>query len=160
MSNPAILDISRTTSQYPYIAKRTGLQLFHLRVENVEVVKRTITNNASSSYKWGCKGEIVVLFLGIQAVGGDGETTERGSSSALEIPVTLLSSFYVNQIYRPGSLVFNFVYPEEVEACIADVKQGPRQLITSGIGQTFEPTIVGEWDVHDNSRKCKYSFKT
>jgi len=33
-------------------------------------------------------------------------------------------------------------------------------LITTGIGQTCEPTIVGEWDVHDNSRKCKYSFKT
>jgi len=77
------------------------------RVENVEVVKRTITNNASSSYKWECNGEIVVPFLGVQAGGGDGETTETGSSSALEIPVTLLSSFYVNQTYRPGCLVFN-----------------------------------------------------
>jgi hypothetical protein len=28
--NPGILDISRTTSQYPYIVKRTGLQLFYL----------------------------------------------------------------------------------------------------------------------------------
>jgi len=61
--------------------------LFSHRVENVEIVKRTTTTNASSSYKWGCKGEILVPFLGIQAGGGDGQTTERGSSFAHEISV-------------------------------------------------------------------------
>ncbi len=43
---------------------------------------------------------------------------------------------------------------------IADDKQGPRELITSEIGGTFKPTIVGEWDGLDQSRKCNSIFKT
>ncbi|CAM6033567.1 unnamed protein product [Sphagnum compactum] len=134
--------------------------LLSRRVENVEIVKRTTTTNASSSYKWGCKGEILLPFLGIQAGGGDGQTTERGSSFAHEISVPQLSSFYVTSKCRGSSLVYNFLYPEEVQARIADDKQGPRELITSEIGGTFEPTIVGEWDGLDQSRKCNYIFKT
>jgi hypothetical protein len=45
-------------------------------------------------------------------------------------------------------------------ARIADDKKSPRELITSAIGGTFEPTIVGEWDGLDQSRKCNYIFKT
>jgi hypothetical protein len=41
-------------------------------------------------------------------------------------------------------LVYNFLYPEKIQARIADDKQGPRKLITLEIGGTFEPTIVGE----------------
>ncbi len=134
--------------------------LLSRRVENVEIVKRTTTTNASSSYKWGCKGEILVPFLGIQAGGGDGQTTERGSSFAHEISVRQLSSYYVTSKCRGSSLVYNFLYPQEVKAHIADDKQGPRELITSEIGGTFEPTVVGEWDGLDQSRKCNYIFKT
>jgi hypothetical protein len=130
--------------------------LFSRRVENVEIVKRTTTTNASSSYKWGCKGEILVPFLGIQAGGGDGQTT----AFAREISVPQLNSFHVTSKCHGSSLVYNFLYPEEVQACIADDKQGPRELITSEIGGTFEPTIVGEWDGLDQSRKCNYIFKT
>jgi len=126
--------------------------LFSRRVESVEIVKKTTTTNASSSYKWGCKGEIFVPFLGIQAGGGDGQTTERGSSFADEISVPQLSSFHITSKCRGSSLVYNFLYPEEVQACIADDKKGPRELITSAIGGTFEPTIVGEWDGLDQSR--------
>jgi hypothetical protein len=53
--------------------------LFSGRVENVKNVKKITTTNASSSYKWGCKGEILVPFLGIQAGGSDGQTIEKGS---------------------------------------------------------------------------------
>jgi len=134
--------------------------LFSRRVQNVEIVKKTTTTNASSSYKWGCKGEILVPFLGIQAGGGDGQTTERGSSFADEISVPQLSSFYITSKCRGSSLVYNFLYPEEVQAHIADDKKGPKELITSAIGGTFEPTIVGEWDGLDQSRKCNYIFKT
>ncbi|CAN5957278.1 unnamed protein product [Sphagnum jensenii] len=134
--------------------------LFSPRVENVEIVKRTTTTNASSSYKWGCKAEILVPFLSIQAGGGDGQTTERGSSFADEIPVPLLSSFYVTSKCGGSSLVYNFFYLEEVQARIADDKKGPRELITSGIGGTFAPTIVGEWDGLDQSKRCNYIFKT
>jgi len=88
--------------------------LLLLRVENVEIVKRTTTTNASSLHKWGCKGEILVPFLGIQAGGGDGQTTERGSSFAHEISVPQLSSFHVTSKCCGGSLVYNFLYPEEV----------------------------------------------
>jgi hypothetical protein len=126
--------------------------LFSRRVESVEIVKKTTTTNASSSYKWGCKGEIFVPFLGIQAGGGDGQTTERGSSFADEISVPQLSSFHITSKCRGSSLVYNFLYPEEVQARIADDKKGPRELITSAIGGTFEPTIVGEWDGLDQSR--------
>ncbi len=83
--------------------------LFSRRVENVEIVKKTTTTNASSSYKWRCKGEILVPFLGIQAGGGDGQTTERGSSFADEIPVPQLSSFYITSKCRGSSLVYNFL---------------------------------------------------
>ncbi|KAH8955127.1 hypothetical protein BDL97_08G118600 [Sphagnum fallax] len=131
------------------------------RVENVENVKKTTTTNASSSYKWGCKGEIHVPFLGIQAGGGDGQTNERGSSFAHETPGgTQLSRFHVTSKCRGSSLVYKFLYPKEVQADIADEKQGPRELITSEIGGTFEPTIVGEWDGLDQSKKCSYIFKT
>jgi len=88
--------------------------LFSRRVENVEIVKRTTTTNASSSYKWGCKGEILVPFLGIQVGGGDGQTTERGSSFADEISIPQLSSFYVTSKCGGSSLVYNFLYHEEV----------------------------------------------
>jgi hypothetical protein len=92
---------------------RAATLLFH-RVKNVEIAKRTTTTNASSSYKWGCKGEILVPFLGIRAGGGDGQTTERGSSFAHEISVPQLSSFHVSSKCCGGSLVYNFLYPERV----------------------------------------------
>ncbi|CAM6024725.1 unnamed protein product [Sphagnum balticum] len=134
--------------------------LLSRRVENEEIVKRTTTNNASSSYKWGCKGEIVVPLLGIQAGGGDGETTEKSSSRAHENSVPYVRSFYVTSKCRQRSLVYNFLYPEEVLAHIADDKQGARELITSEIGGTFEATIIGEWNGLDQSKMCKYIFKT
>jgi hypothetical protein len=134
--------------------------LFSRRVENVEIVKRTTTTNASSSYKWGCKGEIHVPLFGIQAGGGDGQTTERGSSFAHEISAPELNRFYVTSKCSGRSLVYNFLYSKEVLAFITDDEQGPRELITFGIGGTFEPTIVGEWAGLDQNTECNYIFKT
>ncbi len=131
------------------------------RVADVEIVKKTITSNISSSSRREYKAEIGVQWLvSAQAGGSHDGTTERGSSSALEISTTQLSSFHVNPRNSGGSLVYNFLYPEEVEACIADAQHGPRQLIALGIGGTFAPTIMGEWDALDESRRCKYRFKT
>jgi hypothetical protein len=101
-----------------------------------------------------------VPFLGIQAGGGDGETTEKSSSRAHENSVPYVRSFYVTSKCRQRSLVYNFLYPEEVLAHIADDKQGARELITSEIGGTFEATIIGEWNGLDQSKMCKYIFKT
>ncbi|CAK9236123.1 unnamed protein product [Sphagnum troendelagicum] len=107
------------------------------------------------------RGEIHVPFLGIQAGGGDGQTNERGSSFAHEtLGGTQLSRFHVTSKCRGSSLAYKFLYPIEVQANIADEKQGPRELITSEIGGTFEPTIVDEWDGLDQSKKCSYIFKT
>ncbi len=131
------------------------------RVADVEIVKKTITSNISSSSRREYKAEIGVQSLvSAQAGGSQDGTTERGSSSALEISTTQLSSFLVIPRNGGGSLVYNFLYPEEVEACIADAQQGPRQLIAFGIGGTFAPTIIGEWDALDESRRCEYTFKT
>jgi hypothetical protein len=140
------------------------------RVENVVDVRRTITNIKSSSSTRECSGQIGVAgpllnLIGVQGEGSYGGTKEKSDSSAIEISTKQLSSFHVGQKKIPGSLVFNFVYPEEVEGRIADAHHGPRELITLGIGETFESTIIGEWDnfyqdpLDPTCRKCPYSFK-
>jgi hypothetical protein len=55
-----------------------------------------------------------VPFLGIQARGSDGQTTERGFSFAHEVSIPQLSSFYVTSKCCGSNLVYNFLYPEEV----------------------------------------------
>jgi len=138
------------------------------RVENIVDVRRTITNIKSSSSTRECSGQMagpLLNLIGVQGEGSYGGTNEKSDSSAIEISTKQLSSFHVGQKKIPGSLVFNFVYPEEVEGRIADAHHGPRELITLGIGETFESTIIGEWDIfyqdpHDPTcRKCPYSFK-
>ncbi len=140
------------------------------RVENIVDVRRTITNIKSSSSTRECSGQIGVAgpllnLIGVQGEGSYGGTKEKSDSSAIEISTKQLSSFHVGQKKIPGSLVFNFVYPEEVEGRIADAHHGPRELITLGIGETFESTIIGEWDnfyqdpLDPTCRKCPYSFK-
>jgi hypothetical protein len=138
------------------------------RVENIVDVRRTITNIKSSSSTRECSGQMagpLLNLIGVQGEGSYGGTNEKSDSSAIEISTKQLSSFHVGQKKIPGSLVFNFVYPEEVEGRIADAHHGPRELITLGIGETFESTIIGEWDnfyqdPHDPTcRKCPYSFK-
>jgi hypothetical protein len=57
-------------------------------------------------------------------------------------------------------VAYNFVYLEELEASIRDAQKGPRQLIALGIGGTFAPNIIGEWDALDESRTCEYKFET
>jgi hypothetical protein len=43
---------------------------------------------------------------------------------------------------------------------IADHHLGQRDLLDLKIGDTVRPTIIGEWDALDESRKCKYNFET
>jgi hypothetical protein len=129
------------------------------RVADVEIVKNTITSNMSSSSRRELKTEIGVQGF-VSAGGSHDGTTERGSSSALEISTTQLSSFHVNPKNCGGSLAYNFVYLEELEASIRDAQKGPRQLIALGIGGTFAPNIIGEWDALDESRTCEYKFET
>jgi hypothetical protein len=135
------------------------------RVENVEVVKRTITHTDSRSSARGCSGQLggpgqLLSRFGVQAEASYGGTTERSDSFAHEISTTQLGCFHVNPQELAGSLVYNFLYPPEVLDYIADGNHGPRELISVGIGRTFWPSIVGEWDNLDTSKKSKYSFKT
>jgi hypothetical protein len=43
---------------------------------------------------------------------------------------------------------------------IADHRHGRTELLDFKIGDTVWPTIIGEWNALDMSRKCKYNFKT
>jgi hypothetical protein len=68
--------------------------------------------------------------------------------------------FCVHSIQLARSLAYNFSYPEEVEDIIADHRHGRKKLLGLKIGDTVWPTIIGEWDALDMSRKCKYNFET
>ncbi len=150
--------------------KDRAAHLSSTRVENIVDVRSTITNIKSSSSTRECSGQFGVAapllnLIGVQGEGSYGGTKEKSDSSAREISTKQLSSFHVRPLKSPGSLVFNFVYPGEVEGRIADAHHGPRELITLGIGETFDSTIIGEWDNFyqdprdPTCRKCPYSFK-
>ncbi len=129
------------------------------KVENVKVVKKTITNNNSTSLAREGSGQVAVL--GFQLGGSCGGTTETGNSTAYETEIECLGGgFCVHQRERPGSLAYKFSYLKEIKDIIADHRHGQEQLLDLKIHDTVSPTIIGEWDVLDMSRKCKYNFKT
>ncbi|CAM6045591.1 unnamed protein product [Sphagnum compactum] len=78
------------------------------------------------------------------------------ANQIVETSNTQFSGFNVNQLECAGSLVFNFLYPEE----IVDVKDtGKRQFIHAGINKTLWPTIVGKWFPLDREEARLYKFK-
>jgi hypothetical protein len=102
-----------------------------------------------------------VVPVGIQAQGALEVTNTIADSHALAVTVETsnaqFSGFNVIPLGCSGSLVFNFLYPEEV----VDVKaRGKRQFIDAGINKTFWPTIVGKWFPLDREEARSYIFKT
>jgi len=129
------------------------------KVEHEKVVKRTITNYNSTSLAREGSGQ--VDLFGLQFGGSHSGTTETGSSSAHEMENECLGGgFRVRRRLRAGSLAYNFSYPKKTTDIIADHRHGRTELLDFDIGDTVCPIIIGEWDVLDMSRKCRYNFKT
>ncbi len=63
----------------------------------------------------------------------------------------------MNEIGCAGSLVFNFVYSEEIVDVMA---RGQRQFIRAGISKNLWPAIVGNWIPLDREEARFYTFKT
>jgi hypothetical protein len=129
------------------------------KVEDVKVVKRTITNNNSTSVAREGSGQVAVPWS--QVGGSCGGTTETGYSTAHEMEIQYLDGgFFVHLIRLPESLAYNFSYPQNIEDIIANRSNGRRKLLEFNIGDTVRPTIIGKWDVLDMSRDCRYNFET
>jgi len=141
--------------------KERAATLSSSKVEDVKVVKRIITNNNSTSHAREGSGQLAVSALWFQVGGSYGGTTETGYSTAHEMEIECFGGeFYVHSRQLAGSLAYNFSYPKEVKDIIADHRHGRTKLLEIKIGDTVWPTIIGEWDALDMSRKCKYNFKT
>jgi hypothetical protein len=141
--------------------KTRAATLSSSKVEVVKVVKRTITNNNSTSLAREGSGQLAVSVLGLQVGGSYGGTTETGYSTAHEMEIEWLGGgFCVHPRQLGGSLAYNFSYPKEMKDIIADHRHGRTELLDFKIGDTVWPTIIGEWNALDMSRKCKYNFKT
>jgi len=139
--------------------KARAATLSSSKVEDVKVVKRTITNNNSTSVAREGSGQVAVL--GLQVGGSYGGTTETGYSTADEKEIECLGGgFWVHPRQLPGSLAYNFSYPKKIKDIIADHRHGRTELLDLKIGDTVWPTIIGEWDALDMSRKCRYNFTT
>jgi hypothetical protein len=129
------------------------------RVDDVKVLKRTITNSVSTSL--ASEGSGQVAALGFQFGGSRGGTTETGYSTADEIEYEFLEAgFRVHLWQRAESLAYNFSYPEKIQEIIANHRNGRAKLLEFNIGDTVRPTIIGKWDALDMSSKCRYNFKT
>ncbi|CAN5975597.1 unnamed protein product, partial [Sphagnum jensenii] len=139
--------------------KARAATLSSSKVEDVKVAKRTITNNNSTSLAREGSGQVAVF--GFQVGGSYGGTTETGYSTAHEMEIEWLGGgFCVHPRELAGSLAYNFSYPKEMKDIIADHRHGRTELLDLKIGDTVWPTIIGQWDALDMSRKCKYNFKT
>jgi hypothetical protein len=129
------------------------------KVEDVKVIKRTITNNISTSAAREGSGQVALAWF--QLGGSCGGTTETGYSTAHEMEIECLGGgFCVHSMNLAGSLAYNFSYPKVMKDIIADHHHGRTELLDLKIGDTVWPTIIGEWDALDMSKKCRYNFKT
>jgi hypothetical protein len=129
------------------------------KVKDEKVAKRTFTNNNSTSLARERSGQIAVF--GCQGGGSYGGTTETSYSAAHEMEIEWLGGgFCVHSIQLAESLAYNFCYPKVIKDIIADHHVGRTELLDLKIGDTVWPTIIGEWDALDKSRRCKYNFKT
>jgi hypothetical protein len=156
-SNPGYFQDNITISLTCEKARATTLS--SSKVEDVKVGRRTITNNNSTSVAREGSGQVAAL--GFQFGGSCGGTTETGDSTAHEMKIKCLDGgFCVHSRELAGSLAYKFSYPKEMKDIIADHRHGQTKLVDLEIGDTFWPTIIGEWDALDMDRKCKYNFKT
>jgi hypothetical protein len=148
---------------------RQAVQVSRGAVVAVDVMKRAMTETFTGSMSHAnqiasqanLQVQMPVVPIGIQAQGTLEVTDTIADSHALAITVetsnTQFSGFNVNQLECAGSVVLNFLYPEE----IVDVKaRGKRQFIHAGINKTLWPTIVGKWFPLDREEARLYIFKT
>jgi hypothetical protein len=139
--------------------KASAATLSFSKVEDEKVAKRTITNNNSTSLARERSGQVAVF--GCQGGGSYGGTTETSYSTAHEMEIEWLGGgFCVHSRQLAESLAYNFSYPKEMKDIIANHCLGRTELLDLKIGDTVWPTIIGEWDALDESRKCKYNFET
>jgi hypothetical protein len=135
----------------------------------MDVMKRAMTETFTGSTsranqvssKTNVQVQMPVVPIGIQAQGTLEVTDTIADSHALavtvETPNTQFSGFNVNSLGCASSLVFNFLYPEEIVHVKA---RGKRQFIHVGINKTLSPTIVGKWFPLDREEVRSYIFKT
>jgi len=148
---------------------RQAVQVSPGTVVAIDVMKRAMTETFTGSMsranqiasQANVQVQMPVVPIGIQAQGTLEVTDTIADSHALAVTMetsnTQFSGFNVNQLECAGSLVFNFLYPEE----IVDVKaRGKRQFIHAGINKTLWPTIVGKWFPLDREEARLYIFKT
>jgi hypothetical protein len=148
---------------------RQAVQVSPGTVVAIDVMKRAMTETFTGSMSHAnqiasqanLQVQMPVVPIGIQAQGTFEVTDTIEDSHALAVTVetsnTQFSGFNVNQLECAGSLVFNFLYPEE----IVNVKaRGKRQFIHAGINKTLWPTIVGKWFPLDREEARLYIFKT
>jgi hypothetical protein len=133
------------------------------------VMKRTTTETFTGSTsranqvsgQASVQVQMPVVPIGIQAQGTLDVTDTTVDSRALAVTIessnTQFAGLDVNDNGRPGSLIFNFVYPEEIVDVMA---RGQRQFIHAGISKTLRPAIVGNWIPKNEDEHCLYKFKT
>jgi hypothetical protein len=138
-------------------------------VDGMDVMKetRTKTFTGSTSHanqiasQANVQVQLPVVPIGFQAQGAleviDTIADSQALAETVETSSTQYSGFYVNPLGLANSLVFNFLYPEE----IVDVKaRGKIHFIHAGINNTFSPTIVGKWFPLDREEARLYIFQT
>ncbi len=120
----------------------------------IDVMKRTLTETFTGSTsranqvsgQANVQVQMPVVPIGIQAQGTLDVTDTIAESRALAVTIessnTQFAGFDVNEIGCAGSLVFNFVYPEDIVDVMA---RGQRQFIRAGVSKTLWPAIVGKW---------------
>jgi len=148
---------------------RQAVQVSPGTVVAIDVMKRAMTETVTGSMsranqitsQANVQVQMPVVPIGIQAQGTLEVTDTIADSHALAVTVetsnTQFSGFNVNPLGCTGSLVFNFLYPED----IVNVKaRGKRQFIHAGINKTVWPTIVGKWFPLDREEARLYIFKT
>jgi hypothetical protein len=134
-----------------------------------DVMKRTTTEKitGSTSHSNQISGQASVqVQMPVVPVGAQAQRTLNVTDTTVDshdLAVTIESSntqfagFNVNDNGRPGCLIFNFVYPEEIVNVITG---GKKQFINAGISNTLRPAIVGNWIPKDENEHCLYKFKT
>jgi hypothetical protein len=135
----------------------------------MDVMKRTMTETSTGSTsranqvsgQASVQVQIPVVPIGVQAQGTLDVTDTIANSLARAVTSessdTQFAGFYVNEVGCASSLVFSFVYPEEIVDVMA---RGQRQFIRAGISKTLWPSIIGKWIPLDREEACLYTFKT
>ncbi|CAK9189708.1 unnamed protein product [Sphagnum troendelagicum] len=135
----------------------------------MDVMKRIMTETTTGSTsranqvsgQASVQVQIPVVPIGVQAQGTLDVTDTIVDSCALAVTIessnTQFAGFDVNEVGCASSLVFSFVYPEEI---VDVMPRGQKQFMRAGISKTLWPSIIGKWIPLDREDACLYTFKT